>query len=214
MFWNSLLFACIIYLKRGQEWLHFALFLVIVCAFFNIGFLHEIQASSVKEGALWVALLLASLLTTGDIFRQDASDGTMQQIARYSMGLEQWVLAKLLGQWLIYGGVFLMVKPILYMLLQIEEGTATTQSFLLGYWIILHICVFASCLTLANQTARYLLPVIILPLVLPVLVFGSGQSSTISQAADNADVFMLGIAILLSPLCVFASGAVLRFTTS
>lgn len=212
MFLTCLTFECKNYLKGGHEWLYFGLFLLLVCAFFNIGFLHEIKSTSAKEGALWVALLLSALLTNGDLFKQDYTDGSLQQLTRHFMGLEQWFLAKMLGQWLITAALFCVMLPLLHALLQIEEGRTSLYGYLTGYWIIMNVCGFAACLSLANYAARYLLPVIILPLVLPVLVFGSGQSSAIAQASESADIFVVGIAILLTPLCLFASGAVLRST--
>lgn len=158
-------------------------------------------------GVLWMAALLATLLALEVLFRSDYEDGSLEQILISSGSLFSWVLAKTAAHWLVTGLPLSLFAPLLAVIMQIpvEQTPIVVVSLLIGTPILSLIGTFGSALTLGLKRGGMLLPLLILPLYIPVLVFGS---SVISKYAQQLPVTqplaflgaLLAVSLLVTPL--------------
>ncbi len=165
-------------------------------------------------GVIWVAALLAALLSLNRMFADDHQDGTLEQLLLAATPLPLLVLAKVAAHWLSSGLLLALASPVLA--LQFDLGGQATvvlaASLLLGTPLLSLIGAIGSALTLGVRGAGALLALLILPLYVPVLVFGAGAVHASVAGLGVAGHFsllgaMLLLALFLTP---WAAGAALR----
>lgn len=158
-------------------------------------------------GVLWMAALLATLLALEVLFRSDYEDGSLEQVLISSGSLFSWVLAKTAAHWLVTGLPLSLFAPLLAIIMQIpiEQAPIIVASLLIGTPILSLIGTFGSALTLGLKRGGMLLPLLILPLYIPVLVFGSaiiskhGQQIPVTQPLAFLGA-LLAVSLLVTPL--------------
>jgi heme exporter protein B len=154
---------------------------------------------------IWVCALLASLLSIKNIFQQDYEDGTLAQIYLQGVLLESLVIGKLISHWLISALPIIFITPLIAILFNIEEMIiALLLSLLAGTPTICVIGAFGSGLTLAVKNGTILSAVIILPLYIPILIFGV-------TAANGSLSMLFAILLLLVPIFTFATSSALKY---
>ena len=188
-------------------------FFVIVIALFPLGVSPEpTQLASIASGVLWVAALLASLLSADGLFRGDYDDGSLEQFVRSPQSLYLLVIAKLLVHWLSSGLPLTLLAPLLSVLLYLPQQAVLTLFFtlLLGTITLSLIAGIGAALTVSLRKGGVLLALLVLPLFIPVLIFGTAAVN----AAQNGHDYLPHLAILgglallalaLAPLAVAAS---------
>lgn len=197
-------------LRRGSEWSNPLIFFVMVCALFPLGIGPEPdRLAELAPGILWVVALLASLLATDSLFRGDFDDATLEQMLLSHQPLYPQVLAKTLAHWLMTGLPLSILSPLLGVLLQLPTTgmLALMASLLLGTTVLSFIGAIGAALTVGLRKGGLLLSLIVLPLYIPVLIFGS---SAVKSAVEGGEYFpqlaMLGVfylvALALSPLAI------------
>lgn len=169
-------------------------------------------------GILWVSALLSVLLSLDRLFRQDYEDGSLDQLMLSPNPLVVLVLAKVTAHWLLTGLPLVLISPLLAAFLYLPEQVTEVlvYSLLLGTPVLSLVGAIGVSLTVAINRGGVLLSLIILPLYIPILIFGA---SAIDAAADNLGVrghllflgAMLVFALSLAPL---ATAAALRITAS
>jgi heme exporter protein B len=130
--------------------------------------------SRIAPGVLWVALLLSSLLSADRMFHDDYEDGSLEVIALGPLPLELVAFAKAIAHWLSVGIPLLLLSPLLALMLNMD-GRAygpLLLTLLAGTPAVSFIAGIGAALTLGLRKGGLLLPLIIMPLYVPILIFG------------------------------------------
>lgn len=165
--------------------------------------------STIGVGVIWVCALLSSLLSVGRIFDNDFADGTLEQLLLQGSIVEKIIFAKIISHWLIGGLPITLVSPLLAMMLGVSPDNILLLfvSLLIATPLITTTGVIGASLTLGLTRGGGLLWVIILPVYIPVLIFGVANS--LSYSFENI-MLMIALNMLMLPICVFASSAAVK----
>ena len=157
----------------------------------------------VAGGVLWVGAVLSALLSLDRLFQGDFEDGSLEVIVLSPLALEMTALAKILAHWLSTGLPLTLLSPLLALMFNLDPAPtlALFLSLLIGTPAVSAVGAIGASLTLSLKRGGLILPLIILPLLSPAVIFGSGA---VTAAMDG-----LGGAGALGLLAAFAFGAVL-----
>jgi heme exporter protein B len=202
-------------LRRKSEVMTSVFFFVVVASLFPLGIGPEMNTLRlIAPGVLWVGALLASMLSLGRLFSGDHRDGTLEQMVLSSASLPGLVGAKILAHWLLSGLPLVLLSPLLALQfdLSTEAIGVLMLTLLLGTPLLSLIGAVGAALTLGVRGADVLLSLLVLPLYMPALVFGTGavQAQTAGLGASahlSILAAMLLVAVVLSP---WACAAALR----
>jgi heme exporter protein B len=191
------------------------LFYVIVVTLFPLATTPERNLlATMGPGVLWVAALLASLLSLPRLFATDHADGTLEQIALSPYPLEALVSGKILAHWLTTGLPVVVLAPLLGMqyYLDGESLIVLTTGLLIGTPILSLLGAIGAALTLGLKGGGGLLALLILPLYVPVLIFGAGAvDAARAGLGATANVSLLGAGLALAVVgAPFAAAAAVR----
>jgi heme exporter protein B len=168
----------------------------------------------VAAGIVWVAALLAAVLSLDRLFAADYADGGLDLIALSAMPLELAVLAKAAAHWLTTGLPLVIVSPLLAILVDLDPAAlpSLVVGLLLGTPAMSLVGAIAAALSLGARRPGVLTTLVVLPLYLPPLIFGTGAVEA-SLAAEGARAHLLLLAALsvaAVPLAPLAAAAALR----
>ncbi|MFZ3233927.1 MAG: heme exporter protein CcmB [Stellaceae bacterium] len=200
--------------QGGETGLVLAFFVLAVVLFpFGVGPEAEVLAR-VAAGILWVAALLAALLSLDRLFLPDYEDGGLELIVLSPLPLELAVLAKCAAHWVATGLPLAVVSPALALVVDLDPHAipVLALSLLIGTPVLSLLGGVAAALTLGARRQAVLLSLLVLPLYVPPLIFGAGavEASAVGTGA-GADLLLLGAMSLASlALCPWASAAALR----
>jgi len=195
------------------------LFFIIVVTLFPLALGPESATlAAIAPGIIWVAALLAALLSLETIFRSDFDDGTLEQLILSPHSLSWLVLTKVLVHWLVSGLPLILLAPLLGVLLQLPtQGMWTLVITLaLGTPILSLVGAIGVGLTVGLKRGGVLLSLLILPLYTPVLIFGAGAVNNAAMGFPVAGQLYLLAALLVLALTLapIATAAALRISVS
>ncbi|TVQ89719.1 MAG: heme exporter protein CcmB [Chromatiaceae bacterium] len=208
-------FACILTrdltlaLRRRTDVLTTLFFFVIVVSLFPLGVGSErALLKQLGPGVVWVAALLASMLALERLFAADYEDGTLEQLLLTGQPLSLLVLAKVIAHWLLTGLPLVLIAPLMAMQYHLDWGAVWIMlvSLAVGTPVLSLIGAIGAALTLGLRGGGILLSLLILPLYVPVLVYGSGAvaMAAIDLAAVVPYLQLLGafllVALVFAPL--------------
>jgi len=189
-------------LRRKSEVLTALFFFVVVATLFPLGIGPEPAVlRKIAPGILWVGALLASLLSLGRLFSADFQDGSLEQMALSTTPLPVLVAAKVLAHWLLSGLPLALLAPVLALQFGLEPGAMAVLvlSLLVGTPLLSLIGAVGAALTLGVRGGEVLLSLLVLPLYIPTLIFGSGAvEAQMSGVAYAAHVSLLGAMLVLA----------------
>jgi heme exporter protein B len=202
-------------LRRRADTAAALFFFVIVASLFPLGVGPEpALLRTMAAGVVWVAALLASMLSLGRLFADDHADGTLEQLLLSVCPLPLIVLSKMAAHWLCSGLMLSLVAPLLAVQFDLpgEAIGVLLVSLLLGTPLLSLIGGIGAALTVGVRGASVLLSLLVLPLCVPVLIFGAGAvDAAVSGLAVSAHysllAAMLVAALFLAP---WAAAAALR----
>jgi heme exporter protein B len=172
----------------------------------------------IAPGVIWVTALLAVMLSMESLFRSDFEDGSLEQLLLSPQPLYFQVLIKVLAHWLVTGLPLVLMAPLLaYMLALPAEGyVPLIVGLLLGTPTLNLIGAIGTALTVGLARSGLLLAVLVLPLSIPVLVFGAGMVETALNGLPVSGIAaVLGaLLVLASTLSPLAIGAALRISVT
>ena len=172
------------------------------------------QLRMLAPGILWVAALLASMLSLSRLFAQEHADSSLDQLLLSPHPLALIVLTKIAAHWLASGLPLLLLTPILAQQysLPLHATLLLTATLLIGTPAIALIGAVGAALTLGVRNGAALLCILVLPLCVPVLVFGAGAGSAADAGLDvMPHLSLLGACLALSLfVCPLAAAAGLR----
>jgi heme exporter protein B len=191
------------------------LFYVIVVSLFPLATSPERNLlATMGPGVLWVAALLASLLSLPRLFAGDHADGTLEQIALSPYPLASIVFGKILAHWLTTGLPVAALAPLLSLQYAMdgESVAVLTAALLVGTPILSLLGAIGAALTLGLRSSGSLLALLILPLYVPVLIFGAGAVDAARAGLGvSANLSLLGAGLLVAIVgAPFASAAAVR----
>jgi heme exporter protein B len=173
--------------------------------------------AQIAAGVLWVAAVLASLLSFDRLFQSDFEDGSLDVMALSPLSFEAIATAKMVAHWLTTGLPLTILSPVLAVLFGMPSHAigVLALSLLIGTPAVSAIGAIGAALTLAIRRGGLILPLIVLPLLAPVVIFGAGTVLAAMNGLGNGAPEFLGAfslaAVLLSP---FAAGAAVRLNLS
>ena len=191
------------------------LFYVIVVSLFPLATTPERNLlATMGPGVLWVAALLASLLSLPRLFAADHADGTLEQIALSPYPLPALVSGKILAHWLTTGLPVALLAPLLGYQYAVEGEALVTLmlALLLGTPILSLLGAIGAALTLGLRAGGSLLALLVLPLYVPVLIFGAGAVDSVRAGLGaTANLSLLGAGLLVAAVgAPFAAAAAVR----
>ncbi len=187
--------------RRRAEWALPLVFYAVVATLFALGASPNAPWLRVAgPSILWVGALLAALLSLDRLFRGDYEDGTLEQLFVSPQPVSVLVAGKLLAQWLVIGVPLTVLAPLLAAGFGMGSDVAAVLvlSLLLGLPALILAAGFASALVVGLPRTGVLLPVLVLPLVCPVVIFGAGAvRAAESGAPADAPLYFLGAILAL-----------------
>ena len=201
--------------RQGSASTMVVVFFVLTVTLFPLGVGPEsVLLARVAAGVIWVAALLASMLSLDRLFQADFEDGSLDLLAVSSLPLEIAVLAKTAAHWITTGLPLIVVSPLLALILNMEMSGWLTliAAMFLGTPTLSLIGGIGAALTVGVRRGGVLVSLLVLPLYVPVLIFGVGAvEAAIGGLSQRPHLLILGAAALLSVvLAPLASAAALR----
>lgn len=207
----------LLHLRQPKLLVQASLFFLMVSLFFPLTMPADQEILSiVAPGLIWIAMLLSMLLTSVNLFQQDYEDGVVEQwiISGYPLSIIS--AAKLLIHWLINLLPLLIFCPLLALLFHFtwHELGVLILSLILGTPAILFLCGLATAFSAGMQQKGVLMALILLPLTIPVLIFGSGTLTAAMHSLPVAGYLALlaALSILAAGFLPFAIAAVIRLS--
>ncbi|HEY8576509.1 MAG TPA: heme exporter protein CcmB [Devosia sp.] len=193
-------------LRGGGDMLTLVLFFVIVGAIvpFAVGPDQELLAR-IAPGIVWIAAFLAMLLGLDRLFRPDHEDGTMILLRQAELPLSAIVAAKLIVHWLVTALPLIVASPLLAVLLAMEGDALwrTICSLLLGTPALAAFGALGAAVTVSIRRGALISPILLAPLSIPVLIFGTGAVSVGQSGA--AMLFLAALSLMAVALAPFAA---------
>jgi heme exporter protein B len=151
-------------------------FFVMVTTLFPLALSPELsRLRDVAPGVLWVAALLSSLLAADSLLRSDAQDGTLEQYVLSGQPLTWLLLAKTAAHWMLSGWPLVLMSPLVALALGVPAGALDTviASLLMGTLTLSLLGAIGAALTIGLRRGSLLLALLVLPLAMPLLIFGA-----------------------------------------
>lgn len=202
-------------MRRKSDVFSTLFFFVIVVSLFPLGIGPEMNTLRlIAPGVVWVAALLASMLALERLFAADHDDGTLEQMLLAPQPLFILVLGKVSAHWLATGLPLVLMAPLLGLQydLSVDALRILLYSLLLGTPALSLIGAIGAALTIGLRGGGVLVSLLVLPLCIPILIFGAGAvEANVSGLGEQGHIFMLGALLVLSLLLApLATAAALR----
>ena len=197
--------------RGGADALTLVLFFVMVGAVvpFAIG-PDRVLLAKLGPGIVWIAAFLSMLLGLDRLFRADEDDGTLLLFRHAAIPLEAIVGGKVVAHWLLTALPVLIASPLLAILLSMDAATwgRTVLALLLGTPALTAFGTIGAAVTVSLKRGGLLAPVLILPLSIPVLIFG--VASVTADGSSAALLFLAALSLVSVAFCPFAAALALR----
>ncbi|WP_343218296.1 heme exporter protein CcmB [Halomonas sp. McH1-25] len=200
-------------LRRRGEVINPLVFFALVIMLFPLGISPDTDLlAEIAPGLLWVAALLATQLSLDVLFRSDFDDGSLEQLLLAPQPLPVMVLPKVLVHWLLTGLPLAVMAPLLGVMLALPPGSyvVLALSLALGSASLSLIGAIGAALTVGLARGGVLLSLLVLPLYIPILIFGAGAVQVAvlgGSAAPHLALLgaLLALALMLAPWAIAAA---------
>ena len=205
--------------RRRAELLQPLVFLLVVITLFPLGVGPSPQLlANIAPGVIWIAALLATVLSLDSLFRSDFDDGTLEQMVLSGQSLALIALARTVAHWLVAGLPIVLLSPLLALWMNLPDtGVAILiKSLLIGTPVLSLIGAIGSALTVSLKRGGQLLSLLVFPLYVPLLILAtSAVSSAVAGLPYNGQLgLMLAGMIASLTLAPFATAAALKLSLS
>ena len=205
------------YRRRGES-ASPLIFFIMVSTLIPLGITPEsARLAEIAPGIIWVMALLATLLSTDGLFASDYQDGSLEQLLISPQMLAIPVLGKITAHWMVTGLPLTLASPLLGVMLSLpEEGyVPMLVSLALGTGCLSLIGAVGAALTVSLRKGGLLLSLLVMPLYMPVIIFGSATvQSAIDGFAWSGPLAILGAMLAAAiALCPLATAGALRLTS-
>jgi len=198
--------------------LSYVIFFIIIASLFPFSIGNDAEIlKSIGVGVVWVAALLSSTLTLNRTFEEDYDNGTLEQLILAPIMPSLIILAKIISNWLVSGLPIVFVSALVSLIydLPLNQILILMLALLLGTPVISTIGVMGAAFTVGLKRAGVVTSLLVMPLYIPVLIFGSGLSQSVIFGYDSEQfmVNMVGIIfifLITLPLSVWSSALSLK----
>ena len=193
-FWVILKRDLLLALRRRSEIFTVLFFFVVVISLFPLGAGTEDEMlKKIAPGVVWIAALLASTLALDRLFSADYEDGTLEKIVLAPSSLSVSVFAKILAHWLLTGLPLVLIFPLVGLFYHLPMNSIFVMMFvlLIGTPVLSMLGAIAAALTLGLRGGGVLVSLLVLPLYIPVLVYGAGAISTSMVVGASIEPYIL-----------------------
>ena len=209
----------VIALRHKDDFINPLLFFIIIVTLFPLGVGPDVSIlSRIAPGIIWVAALLATLLSLDRLFKSDHLDGSLEQLLLSPQPLFILVLAKITAHWLITGLPLIIIAPLLAVLLHLDERSysALFLTLLLGTPVLSLLGSIGVALTVGIKKGGVLLSLLVLPLYIPVLIFSTGAIDNAALGLPYSGQLAIIAALFFGSLTLapFAVAAALKVSTN
>ena len=203
--------------RRRSDVATAVLFFVIVVSVFPLGIGPEPNLlRAIAPGVIWVAALLACMLSLTRMFAADHADGTLDQMLLGAAPLGMIVIARVFAHWLISGLPLVVLSPVLALQFDLDQSLlgVLALSLLLGTPVLSLVGAIGAGLTLGLRGGGMLLALLVLPLYVPVLIIGAGalDAAAAGQGATAHFLLLAGLLVLAGAFTPWAIAAALRIS--
>lgn len=213
VFWYTLRRDVLLAYRRRNDLVSPLAFFVMVASLFPLGVSPDpVFLSEVAAGVVWVAALLATLLSMDALFRSDFDDGSLEQMLLTPQPLALLVVAKVVAHWLVSGFPLTVLAPLLGVMLFLPEAGfgPLVLTLLLGTPTLSLIGAIGAALTVGLRKGGVLITLLVLPLYIPVLIFGTGAVlAAVNGLPIQGYLAILGailaLGMVLAPLAIAAA---------
>jgi heme exporter protein B len=197
--------------RAGGEALTLVLFFVMVAVIvpFAIG-PDRPQLMRLAPGIVWIAAFLSMLLGLDRLFRADDEDGSLTLLRHSVLPLEAVVAAKVIAHWLVTALPLLVATPVLALLLSMSwaQWGQTVLALVIGTPALVSFGALGAAVTVGLRRGGLIAPVLILPLAIPVMIFGVGMLDPL--AGGGATLFLIALSLVVTAFSPFAAALALR----
>lgn len=212
-FWGALKRDLLLSYRRKSDLVNPLIFFLMVATLFPLGVSPDPTfLADVAPGVVWVAALLATLLSMDSLFRSDFEDGTLEQVLLSPQPLYMVVLAKVLAHWMLTGLPLTLLAPLIGVMLFLpaEGMSGLVISLLLGTPTLSLFGAIGAALTVGLRKGGVLISLLVLPLYIPVLIFGSAAVQGAVTGLPLGGYFailgaMLSLGLVMAPLAISAA---------
>ncbi|MEH6455700.1 MAG: heme exporter protein CcmB [Cocleimonas sp.] len=193
-FWVILKRDLLLAIRRRSEIFTVLFFFVVVISLFPLGVGTEEEVlKKIAPGVVWIAALLASTLALDRLFSADYEDGTLEKIVLAPSSLSVAVFAKILAHWLLTGLPLVLISPLVGLFYHLPLNSIFVMMFvlLIGTPVLSMLGAIAAALTLGLRGGGVLVSLLVLPLYIPVLVYGAGAISTSMIVGVSIEPYVL-----------------------
>jgi len=200
------------YRRRGEV-ITPAMFFILVTTLFPLGLSPQPELlRSIAPGVVWVAALLAGLIGQETLFKSDFEDGSLEQLLLSPVPLQLVALTRVTTHWIVSGLPIVILAPLMGLLMNYPDVAmgSLMLSLLLGTFTLSLLGAVGAALTVGLRQSGMLMPILVLPLAVPVLVFGAQAAAQAARGEDPVGALyllaaMLVLGVTLAPFAIAAA---------
>ena len=206
-------------MRQGSDAFVVLIFFIVTVTLFPLGVSPDpLILQNLASGIVWVGALLAAMLSLDRLFQTDYDDGSLELLVLSPYPLEIVVLCKCFVHWLTTGLPIIVISPVLALMLNIKTGAFLylITSMALGTPIISLLGAVGAALVLGSRRSGVLIALLIIPLTIPILLFGVGaiQAATEGYSASSPLMFLGAFLLFSIALCPWVIASSLRQVVS
>tara|TARA_X000000950_G_scaffold271063_1_gene351649 strand:- start:473 stop:1138 length:666 start_codon:yes stop_codon:yes gene_type:complete len=206
-------------MRQGSDAFVVLIFFIVTVTLFPLGVSPDpLILQNLASGIVWVGALLAAMLSLDRLFQTDYDDGSLELLVLSPYPLEIVVLCKCFVHWLTTGLPIMVISPVLALMLNIKTGAFLylITSMALGTPIISLLGAVGAALVLGSRRSGVLIALLIIPLTIPILLFGVGaiQVATEGYSASSPLMFLGAFLLFSIALCPWVIASSLRQVVS
>ena len=206
-------------MRQGSDAFVVLIFFIVIVTLFPLGVSPDpLILQNLASGIVWVGALLAAMLSLDRLFQTDYDDGSLELLVLSPYPLEIVVLCKCFVHWLTTGLPIMVISPVLALMLNIKTGAFLylITSMALGTPIISLLGAVGAALVLGSRRSGVLIALLIIPLTIPILLFGVGaiQAATEGYSASSPLMFLGALLLFSIALCPWVIASSLRQVVS
>ena len=206
-------------MRQGSDAFVVLIFFIVTVTLFPLGVSPDpLILQNLASGIVWVGALLAAMLSLDRLFQTDYDDGSLELLVLSPYPLEIVVLCKCFVHWLTTGLPIMVISPVLALMLNIKTGAFLylITSMALGTPIISLLGAVGAALVLGSRRSGVLIALLIIPLTIPILLFGVGaiQAATEGYSASSPLMFLGALLLFSIALCPWVIASSLRQVVS
>jgi len=206
-------------MRQGSDAFVVLIFFIVTVTLFPLGVSPDpLILQNLASGIVWVGALLAAMLSLDRLFQTDYDDGSLELLVLSPYPLEIVVLCKCFVHWLTTGLPIMVISPVLALMLNIKTGAFLylITSMALGTPIISLLGAVGAALVLSSRRSGVLIALLIIPLTIPILLFGVGaiQAATEGYSASSPLMFLGAFLLFSIALCPWVIASSLRQVVS